>query len=164
MNDPGWAHLRIDRRSASWCRVSFARPPANAIGPTMLSELTDLAGLIEQDDDLEVVVFDSAVADAFLGDLDPGVDGCEWSALVARIGGLCAHTIAAIRGRVHGAGLLLVLACDERLAARGDAILGPFPPAAGRPARQDLRLTLVDAARLDAAVEAAARAQLGQPH
>jgi Enoyl-CoA hydratase/isomerase len=160
-----WTSLRIDRRSAHWCRVSFDHPPANAITPATLTELTELTQLIEQDPDLEVVVFDSAVPGAFLGDLD-GAIPCEWAALVARIARLRAHTIAAVRGRAEGAGALLVLACDRCFVARGDAVLGPFPAAteaAGtRPAPQDLHLTLVAADRLDAAVEAAARRQLGQ--
>lgn len=162
-----WTHLRIDRRSAHWCRVSFAHPPANAIDATMLAELTELAQLIEQDQDLEVVVFDSALpaGGAFLGDLD-GVAACGWAALTARIARLDAHTIAAVRGAVHGAGTQLVLACDRRFLARGSAVLGPFPPTprgSSGTGRLDLQLTLVAADRLDAAVEAAARAQLGQP-
>jgi enoyl-CoA hydratase/carnithine racemase len=51
--------LRVDRRSPSYCRVTFDHPPINTITATTVAELAELVGLIEQDPDLNVVVFDS---------------------------------------------------------------------------------------------------------
>ena len=58
-----WTHLSIDRRSPSYCRVRFDHPPINTITATTVVELAELVGLIEQDPDLNVVVFDSANRD-----------------------------------------------------------------------------------------------------
>ena len=55
-----WTHLGIDRRSAGYCRVTFDHPPMNVITATTVLEVAELVGLIEQDSDLNVVVFDSA--------------------------------------------------------------------------------------------------------
>ena len=41
-------HFRVDRRSASYCRVTFDHPPINTITATTVAELV---GLIEQDPD-----------------------------------------------------------------------------------------------------------------
>ena len=55
-----WTHLGIDRRSPGYCRVTFDHPPINAITATTVMEFAELVDLIEQDADLNVVVFDSA--------------------------------------------------------------------------------------------------------
>ena len=54
-----WANPR-------YCHVTFDHPPINTITATTVAELSDLAGLIEQDPDLNVVVFDSANRDFYL--------------------------------------------------------------------------------------------------
>jgi enoyl-CoA hydratase/carnithine racemase len=46
--------------------VTFDHPPINTITATTVAELGDLAGLIEQDADLNVIVFDSANRDFYL--------------------------------------------------------------------------------------------------
>jgi hypothetical protein len=53
-------HFSLGRRSAGNCRVTFDHPPLNTITATTVAELAELVGLIEQDPDLNVVVFDSA--------------------------------------------------------------------------------------------------------
>ena len=66
-----WTHLSVDRRSPSYGRVTFQHPPINTITATTVVELAELVGLIEDDPDLNVVVFDSdsefppALADFF---------------------------------------------------------------------------------------------------
>ena len=58
---------------ASYCRVTFDRPPINTITATTVAELI---GLVEQDPALQVVVFDSANPALYLAhydvDNDPG--------------------------------------------------------------------------------------------
>ena len=46
--------------------MTFGHPPINMSTATTVAELSDLAGLIEQDPDLNVVVFDSANRDFYL--------------------------------------------------------------------------------------------------
>jgi pimeloyl-ACP methyl ester carboxylesterase len=65
-----WTHFSVDRRSLGYCRVTFDHPPINTITATTVAELAELVGLIEQDSDLNVVVFDSANPDFYLAHYD----------------------------------------------------------------------------------------------
>jgi enoyl-CoA hydratase/carnithine racemase len=139
-----WTHLRVDRRSASSCRVTFDHPPINTITATTVTELAELVGLIEQDPDLNVVVFDSANPDFYLvhhdTEHDPGRTAAlargatgmhAWLDLLVRLSRAPVVSIAAIRGRVRGGGSEFVLACDLRFASRENALLGQFEVATG---------------------------------
>jgi enoyl-CoA hydratase/carnithine racemase len=139
-----WTHLSVDRCSPSDCRVTFDHPPINAITATTVAELAELVGLIEQDRDLNVVVFDSANPDFYLAhydtEHDPGrtaalgdgrVARHAWLDLLARLSRAPVLSIASIRGRVHGAGSEFALACDLRFASREKALLGQFEIGAG---------------------------------
>jgi enoyl-CoA hydratase/carnithine racemase len=139
-----WAHLRVDRRSPGFCRVTFDHPPINAITATTVLELAELVTLIEQDLDLNVVVFDSANPDFFLShddrEHDPdrsaalplGPTGMDaWHDLLVRLSAAPVVSIASIRGRAHGAGSEFVLACDLRFTSRENTLLGPVEVATG---------------------------------
>ena len=115
-----WTHFRVDRRSPGYCRVTFDHLPANAITATAVAELAELVGLIEQDPDLNVVVFDSANRDFFLGAGPAGPPG--WSEVLDRLARAPAVSIASVRGRARGAGSEFVRACDLRFASREDAL------------------------------------------
>lgn len=115
---PSWTHVRIDRRSPGYCRVTFDHPPINTITATTVAELAELIGLIEQDADLNVVVFDSANPDSYLADYDAGPTGlAAWEDFLVRLARAPMVSIAAVRGRACGAGGDFVLACDLRFAA-----------------------------------------------
>jgi enoyl-CoA hydratase/carnithine racemase len=110
-----WTHLRADRRSPGYCRVTFDIPPSNTITATTVAELAELVGLIEEDPDLDVVVFDSANPGFYLD----GPSGMPaWLEVLARMSRAPALTIASIRGRARGAGSEFALACDLRFASR----------------------------------------------
>jgi hypothetical protein len=51
-----WTHFSVDRRSPAYCRVTFDHPPINTITATTVAELAELVGLIEEDQDLNVIV------------------------------------------------------------------------------------------------------------
>jgi enoyl-CoA hydratase/carnithine racemase len=134
-----WTTVRVDRRSRGYCRVTFAHPPINTITATMVAELAELVGLIQQDPDLNVVVFDSANPDFYLAHYDTEHDPSGTAALPRGPTGLHAWldllvhlsrapvvSIASIRGRARGAGSEFVLACDLRFASRENSLLGPF--------------------------------------
>jgi enoyl-CoA hydratase/carnithine racemase len=134
-----WTHLSIDRRSPSYCRVTFEHPPINTITATTVTELAELVGLIEQDSDLNVVVFDSANADYYLAhydiENDPGRTAVlglgptglsAWNDVLVRLARAPLVSIAAIRGRARGAGSEFVLACDLRFASRERTLLGQW--------------------------------------
>jgi enoyl-CoA hydratase/carnithine racemase len=134
-----WTHLSVDRRSPAYCRVTFDHPPINTITATTVAELAELVGLIEQDRDLSVVVFDSANPDFYLAHYDVendlgrtaalgvGPTGMPaWLDLLARLSRAPVVSIASIRGRARGAGSEFVLACDMRFASRENTLLGQF--------------------------------------
>jgi 1,4-dihydroxy-2-naphthoyl-CoA synthase len=131
-----WTHLRIDRRSPGYCRVTFDHPPVNAISATTVLELTELVELIEHDADLSVVVFASANPDFYLSDHDAedatGMDA--WIGVLARMSRAPVVSIASIRGRARGAGREFVLACDLRFALRENTFVDDI---AARLARLD---------------------------
>ena len=139
-----WTHLRVDRPSAGYCRVTFDHPPINTITATTVAELAELVGLIEADPDLNVVVFESANPDFYLAHYDVegdpgktlalgnGPTGMHaWLDLLVRLSRAPVLSIAAIRGRCRAAGSEFVLACDIRLAARESTLIGQFEVATG---------------------------------
>jgi enoyl-CoA hydratase/carnithine racemase len=139
-----WTHLRVDRRSPSYCRVTFDHPPINTITATTVVELAELVGLIEDDADLNVVVFNSANPDFYLAhydvEHDPGRTAAlgvgptgmhAWLDLLVRLSRAPVVSVASIRGRARGAGSEFVLACDLRFASRENALLGQFEVGAG---------------------------------
>jgi len=139
-----WTHLRVDRRSRGYCRVTFEHPPINTITATTVAELAELVGLIEQDPDLTVVVFDSANPDFYLAhydtEHDPGRTAAlprgptgmhAWLDLLVRLSRAPVVSIASIRGCARGAGSEFVLACDLRFASRENTFLGQFEVAMG---------------------------------
>jgi enoyl-CoA hydratase/carnithine racemase len=134
-----WTHFHVDLRSPRYCRVTFDHPPINTITATTVDELTELIGLIEQDPDLNVVVFDSANPDFYLAhydvENDPGRTAAlgvgptglpAWLDVLVRLSRAPVVSIAAIRGRARGAGSEFVLACDLRFASRENTVLGQF--------------------------------------
>ncbi len=132
-----WTHFRIDRCSRGFCRVTFGHPPINTITATTVAELAELVGLIEQDPNLNVVVFDSANPDFYLAHYDTEHDPAKtaalgvgptgmhpWLDLLVRLSRAPVVSIASIRGRARGAGSEFVLACDLRFASRENTLLG----------------------------------------
>jgi enoyl-CoA hydratase/carnithine racemase len=139
-----WTHLRIDRRSLGYCRVTFDHPPINTITATTVAELAEVVGLIDQDPDLNVVVFDSANPDFFLAHYDLERDPSKtaklpvgptglpaWVDLLVRLSRAPVVSIASIRGCARGAGSEFVSACDLRFASRENTLLGQFEVGAG---------------------------------
>jgi len=134
-----WTHLHVDRRSTSYCRVTFDHPPINTITAMTVAELAELVGLIEEDPDLNVVVFDSLNPDFYLAHYDLENDPARtaelgvgptglpaWIDVLVRLSRAPVVSIASIRGRARGAGSEFVLACDLRFASRENTLLGQF--------------------------------------
>jgi enoyl-CoA hydratase/carnithine racemase len=139
-----WTHLRVDRRSPGYCRVTFDHPPINTLTATTVAELAELVEMIEQDRDLNVVVFDSANPEFYLAHYDVEHDPARtvalgngptgmhaWLDLLVRLSRAPVVSIASIRGRARGAGSEFVLACDLRFASRENALLGQFEVGTG---------------------------------
>jgi enoyl-CoA hydratase/carnithine racemase len=139
-----WTHLSVERRTRSYCRVTFDHPPINTITATTVAELAEVVELIEQDPDLNVVVFDSANPGFYLAHYDTEHDPARtaalgigptgmhaWLDLLVRLARAPVVSIASIRGRARGAGSEFVLACDLRFASRENTLLGQFEVATG---------------------------------
>jgi enoyl-CoA hydratase/carnithine racemase len=140
--NPG--QIRLDQRSPSYWRVTFDLPPVNIFGPKDLSPLNEIISKVETDEQLKVVVFDSAVEGFFLTHWDflakpedepavsPGPTGLQpLPDMFARLSRAHVVSIASIRGRATGVGSELALACDMRFASRERAILSQWEVGAG---------------------------------
>jgi len=57
--------IRLTRRSPHYWRVTIDDPPLNIFGPDKIPQLNEIITAIETDDQVKVVVFDSAVPGFF---------------------------------------------------------------------------------------------------
>src|ERR1700693_4328662 len=64
------AQIRVARRSPAYWRVTIDNPPINVMGPEMVREFQEVIDALEADEQVRVVVFDSAVDDYFLNHSD----------------------------------------------------------------------------------------------
>jgi enoyl-CoA hydratase/carnithine racemase len=136
--------IRLERRLSSYWRVTFAIPPVNIFGPKELPQLNKIITAIEKDEQVKVVVFDSAIDGFFLTHYDflapleestkipPGPTGLQaLPDMLVRLSRAPVVSIASIRGRATGVGSELALASDMRFASREKAILSQWEVGAG---------------------------------
>ena len=136
--------IHLTRRSPTYWRVTFDHPPLNIFGPEMLPQVNEVITALETDEQVKVVVFDSAVEGFFLIHLDflANLEGLTrlplgptglhpWPEMLVRLSRAPVVSIALIRGRATGMGSELALACDMRFASREKAILSQFEVGAG---------------------------------
>jgi len=133
------AQVRVNQVSPSYWRVVMNNPPLNLMGPEFVLQLRDIMNEIERDEQLRVVVFESAVDGFFLNHSDfngkmedltgisQGPTGLEaWPDILARLPRAPVVSIAKIRGRATGNGSELSLACDMTFASREKALLSQW--------------------------------------
>jgi enoyl-CoA hydratase/carnithine racemase len=134
--------IKLDRRSASYWRVTFDHPPINLFDDNTVPDLVRLLDLAEAEADLKVIVFDSANPDFFIAHFSPAAgyknlttktaEGhYAWTEITQRLSHLPAVSIAAIRGRARGGGSEFALACDIRFASRERAIFAQLEVGTG---------------------------------
>ena len=136
--------IEIEHRSPFYWRVTFNHPPLNIFGPESIPQLEAVIKSLESDENVKVVVFDSAVEGYFLTHYDflakledstslpPGPTGLQpLPDMLARLSRAPVVSIASIRGRATGVGSELALACDMRFASREKAILSQWEVGAG---------------------------------
>src|ERR1700722_20817710 len=136
--------IRVERRLPSYWRVTFDLPPVNIFGPMETLQLGEIITAIERDQQVNVVVFDSAVEGFFLTHYDflapleetakipPGPTGLQaLPDMLAHLSRVPVVSIASIRGRATGVGSELALASDMRFASREKAILSQWEVGAG---------------------------------
>src|SRR3954447_19399774 len=62
--------VRLERVTASCCRVVLDNPPVNVMGPRFVLQMRDVVTALENDDQTKVVIFQSAVDGFFLNHSD----------------------------------------------------------------------------------------------
>src|SRR3954447_13261550 len=138
------AQVRLTRRSPAYWRVTIDNPPVNVMGPEMVRQFQRVINAIEADDDVRVVVFDSAVDDYFLNHSDfmakledltsmpAGPTGLPpWPDFLVRLTRAPVASIALIRGGATGNGSEIALPCDMSFASREKAIISQWEVGVG---------------------------------
>jgi enoyl-CoA hydratase/carnithine racemase len=128
---PSEAQVRVNRVSPAYWRIIMNNPPLNLMGPEFVLQFREIMAAIESDEQLKVVVFESAVEGFFLNHSDfnakfedltsipAGPTGLEaWPDILVRLQRVPVVSIALIRGRATGNGSELTLACDMSFASR----------------------------------------------
>ena len=123
--------IRLNRVSPTCWRIILDNPPLNLMGPEFVLQLRQIMAAIESDEQLTVVVFESAVEGFFLNHSDFNVKLEEltsiprgptglaaWPDILVRLQRVPVVSIALIRGRATGNGSELALACDMSFASR----------------------------------------------
>jgi enoyl-CoA hydratase/carnithine racemase len=141
---PKPAQIRVAQRSPAYWRVTIDNPPINVMGPEMVRQFQEVIHSLEADEQVRVVVFDSAVEDYFLNHSDftakledltsmpAGPTGLPpWPDFLVRLTRAPVASIALIRGRATGNGSELTLACDMSFASREKAILSQWEVGVG---------------------------------
>ena len=136
--------IRLTRRSPAYWRVMIDNPPINVMGPEMVRQFQEVIGALEADEQVNVVVFDSAVDHYFLNHSDflakledltsmpAGPTGLpSWPDFLVRLTRLPVASIALIRGRATGNGSELTLACDMSFASREKTIISQWEVGVG---------------------------------
>jgi enoyl-CoA hydratase/carnithine racemase len=136
--------IRLDRFSPAYWRVTFDNPPLNLMGPAFVLQFREIMAALESDEQVKVVVFDSAVEGYFLNHSDflgkledltgipQGPTGLEaWPDILVRLTRAPVVSIALIRGRATGNGSEIALACDMSFASREKAVISQWEVGVG---------------------------------
>jgi enoyl-CoA hydratase/carnithine racemase len=136
--------LHLTRWSPAYWRVTIDNPPINVMGPAMVLEFQRIIDTIEADEQVKVVVFDSAVDGYFLNHSDftgkledmtslpAGPTGLlPWPDFLVRLTRAPVASIALIRGRATGNGSEITLACDMAFASREKTIISQWEVGVG---------------------------------
>ena len=136
--------IHVNRQSSSYWRVIFDNPPLNLMGPEFVLQFREVMTEIENNENVRVVVFESAVDGFFLNHSDflvpledltgipQGPTGLEaWPDILVRLTRAPVVSIAMIRGRATGNGSELTLACDMSFASREKALLSQWEVGVG---------------------------------
>jgi enoyl-CoA hydratase/carnithine racemase len=138
------SQVSIERVTDSYRRVVIDNPPLNLMGPEFVLQIRAIVTALEADDQVRVVVFESAVDGVFLNHSDflanlddltsipQGPTGLEaWPDVLVRLTRAPFVSIGLIRGRATGNGSELALACDMSFASRERAVFSQWEVGVG---------------------------------
>jgi enoyl-CoA hydratase/carnithine racemase len=134
--------LTITKHSPTYWRVTLNNPPINLYDQQLVEHLQALTEQLENDDEVNIVVFDSADPDYFIAHIDltgidkfslePGPTGlAPWPDLVSRWQNASFVTVGLLRGRARGVGSEFLQALDIRFASREKAVLSQIEVGTG---------------------------------
>jgi enoyl-CoA hydratase/carnithine racemase len=136
--------IYVTPRSPAYWRVTIDHPPLNVMGPTMVAQFHEIINALETDEQVKVVVFDSAVDGYFLNhaDFDAGIEDLtamppgptglpQWPDFLVRLTRAPVVSIALIRGRATGNGSEITLACDMSFASQEKTIISQWEVGVG---------------------------------
>jgi enoyl-CoA hydratase/carnithine racemase len=136
--------IRLNRLTPSYWRVTIDNPPVNVMGAETIRQFQSVIDAIENDEQVRVVVFDSAVDGFFLNHSDftgkleevtglpAGPTGLPpWPDFLVRLTRAPVCSIALIRGRATGNGSELLLSCDMAFASREKAVISQWEVGVG---------------------------------
>src|SRR6202166_4480952 len=136
--------IRLARLTPAYWRVTFDNPPLNLMGPEFVLQLREIVTALETDEQVKVVVFESAVEGFFLNHSDflakledltnipQGPTGLEaWPDFLVRLTRAPVASIALIRGRATGNGSEIALSCDMAFASREKTIISQWEVGVG---------------------------------
>ena len=92
------AQIKVTRMSPAYWRITFDNPPLNLMGPEFVLEFREIVTAVETDEQVRVLVFDSAVEGFFLNHSDFNAkleDLTKHTARADRAGGVAGHPRAA---------------------------------------------------------------------
>src|SRR5215207_9220509 len=121
--------ITFERPTPKIARTTFTNPPVNLIVSETVTRLDEILRELDDDPDIQVVVFTSGLPHFFFNHFDvraaadfpvpAGEDAVPmWTDIVLRLSKAPYITIASIRGRTRGGGNELALALDLRYASR----------------------------------------------
>jgi enoyl-CoA hydratase/carnithine racemase len=134
--------IHIKKNTAAYWQVTLDNPPINLFDQEMSDELQALVADLENDDEVKVVVFDSADPEYFMShvdliktgefDLEPKATGlASFPDFLRRLEQAPFVTIGVLRGRARGVGSEFLLGLDLRFAGREKAILSQIEVGCG---------------------------------
>jgi enoyl-CoA hydratase/carnithine racemase len=136
--------LRLTQPSPAYWRITIDNPPINVMGPQMVRQFQEIIDALEADEQVRVVVFDSAVDGYFLNHSDfmakledltsmpAGPTGLPpWPDFLVRLTRAPVVSIAVIRGRATGNGSEITLACDMSFASREKTVISQWEVGVG---------------------------------
>jgi enoyl-CoA hydratase/carnithine racemase len=135
MSDSQTHKLSIDRSCPGIWTVSINNPPINMFDGDTIEELYGLVPLLEQEESLKVIIFESEDSEFFIAHYDTSgarqssakvatTSDHPWADFVLRLSKAPVVSIAKVRGRARGVGNEFILACDLRFASKEKAVFG----------------------------------------
>ena len=134
--------IKTIKHTSGYWQATIDSPPMNLFDQEMVEDLQALVDQLENDDDVKVVVFDSADPEYFISHIDlarigdlstePGKTGLSpWPDVAVRLENAPFVTVGVVRGRARGVGSEFLQAMDIRFASRERAVLSQIEVGTG---------------------------------